>query len=177
MTFLWALLFVLAVLVFWSLNLIGLPGNWMIVAATILYAWLIVGGGSGNLRWAIVGIVASLAVVGEIVELGASATGVRRVGGSRRGAVVALIGSVVGAMTGLFVGVPIPVVGSVVAALLFAGLGALLGAMLGELSGGKSLADSWKIGQAAFLGRLFGTLAKALIGAVMAGVAIALAFT
>jgi uncharacterized protein len=176
MTFLWALLFVLAVLVFWSLNLLGLPGNWMIVAATVMYAWLISDDGSGIMRWTAVAIVTSLALVGELVELGASATSVRRVGGSRRGAVVALIGSVVGAITGLFVGVPIPVIGSVIAALLFAGLGAFLGAMLGELTAGRSLADSWKIGQAAFRGRLFGTLAKALIGAVMAGVAIALVF-
>jgi uncharacterized protein len=176
MTFLWALLFVLAVLVFWSLNLLGLPGNWLIVAATVLYAWLIAEGSSGMMRWTAVAIVASLALVGELVELGASAAGVRRVGGSRRGAVLALIGSVVGAMTGLFVGIPIPVIGSVIAALLFAGLGALLGAMLGELTAGRSIADSWKIGQAAFWGRLFGTLAKALIGAVMAGVAIALVF-
>ena len=176
MTFLWALLFVLAVVLFWSLNLLGLPGNWMIVAATILYAWLISEDGSGRMRWTAVGIVTSLAIVGELVELGASAAGVRRVGGSRRGALVALIGSVVGAMTGLFVGIPIPVIGSVIAALLFAGLGAFLGAVLGELSAGRSLAESWKFGQAAFWGRLSGTLAKALIGVVMAGVAIALVF-
>ena len=106
MTFLGALLFVLAVLVFWSLNLIGLPGNWMIVAATVLYAWLTSGPGSGGLRWAAVAIVMGLAVVGEVVEFGASATGVKRAGGSRRGAVLALVGSVGGAMTGLFVGVP-----------------------------------------------------------------------
>ncbi|HEX4590861.1 MAG TPA: DUF456 domain-containing protein [Gemmataceae bacterium] len=172
MTFFWALLFVSAVLVFWSLNLLGLPGNWMIVAATVLYAWLTSTPGSGGLRWTAVAIVAGLAVFGEVVELAASAAGVKRVGGSRRGAVLALIGSVAGAMTGLFVGVPIPVIGSVIAALLFAGLGALLGGMLGELTAGRSLANSWRVGRAAFWGRLFGTLAKTLIGAMMAGVAI-----
>src|SRR5947209_15568990 len=175
MTFLWALLFILAVLVFWSLNLLGLPGNWLIVAATAFYFWLTSGPGSDGMRWTAVAIVTGLAIFGEIVELGASASGVKRVGGSRRGAVLALIGSVVGAMTGVFVGVPIPVIGSVVAALLFAGLGALLGAVLGEVTAGRSLADSWKIGRAAFWGRLFGTLGKTLIGAVMAGVAIVFA--
>jgi len=160
MSFLWALLFVLAVLVFWSLNLFGLPGNWLIVAATVLYVWLTSEPGGGGVRWAAVAVVTALAVFGEIVEVGASAAGVKRVGGSRRGAVLALVGSVVGAITGLFVGVPIPVVGSVVAALLFAGLGALAGAMLGELSAGRSMATSWQVGRAAFWGRLFGTLAK-----------------
>lgn len=176
MTFVWALLFIAAVLVFWSLDLLGLPGNWLIVAATIAYAWLTSGPDSSSMRWAAAAIVTGLAVVGEILEVGASAAGVKRVGGSRRGAVLALAGSVVGAMTGLFVGIPIPLIGSVVAALLFAGAGALLGAMLGELSAGRSLAASWTVGRAAFWGRLLGTFAKTLIGGVMAGVAIVAAF-
>jgi uncharacterized protein len=172
MTVVWALLFVLAVLVFWSLNLLGLPGNWMIVATTVLYVWLSSGPDSSSMRWAVVAVVAGLAILGEILELGASATGVKRVGGSRLGALMALVGSVVGAIAGLFVGVPIPVIGSVVAALLCAGLGALLGAMFGELAVGRSLATCWRVGRAAFWGRLFGTLAKTLVGAVLAGVAI-----
>jgi hypothetical protein len=174
MAFLWALLFVVVVLVFWSSNLIGLPGHWLIVAATAVYAWLASGG--GGVRWAAVAVVTGLAVFGELVELGASAAGVKRVGGSRRGIVLALVGSVIGAMTGLFVGVPIPVIGSVVAALLLAALGALIGAALGELSAGRSLAASWRVGRAAFWGRLLGTLAKTLVGAVMAGVAVAIVF-
>jgi len=172
MTFVWALLFVVAVLVFWSLNLFGLPGNWMIVAATALYAWLTSGPDSGHMGWAAVAIVTGLAVFGELVELGASAAGVKRVGGSRRGAVLALFGSVVGAMTGLFVGTPIPVIGSVIAALLFAGLGAFIGAVLGERTAGRTWTNSCQVGRAAFLGRLIGTMAKTVVGAVMAGVAI-----
>jgi uncharacterized protein YqgC (DUF456 family) len=174
MTYLWALLFVLAVFVFWSFNLLGLPGNWLIVATSVLYAWLIGEPGNDGMRWTVVAVVAGLAILGEGVEFFASATGVKRVGGSRRGAVLALIGSAVGAITGLFVGIPIPVVGSIIAALFFAGLGALAGAMLGEMTTGRSFEASWRIGQAAFWGRLLGTLAKTLIGAVMAGVAIAL---
>jgi hypothetical protein len=41
---------------------------------------------------------------------------------------------------------------------------------------GQSLEASLRIGKAAFWGRLLGTLAKAMIGAVMAGVAIAAVF-
>jgi uncharacterized protein YqgC (DUF456 family) len=176
MTFLWALLFVLTVLVFWSLNLLGLPGNWLIVAASVLYAWLTAEPVNEAMRWTVVAVVAGLAILGEAVEFFASATGVKRAGGSRRGAVLALAGSAVGAITGLFVGIPIPVVGSIVAALFFAGLGALLGAMLGEVWAGRSWEASWEVGQAAFWGRLLGTMAKTLIGGVMAGVAVALVF-
>src|SRR4051812_27786711 len=108
MTFIWALLFVLAVLIFWCLNWLGLPGNWFIVAATILYVWLVPEEPS-NLRWIVAGAVALLAVLAEIVEFAASAAGVKRAGGSRRGAILALVGSVIGAMMGLFVGIPVPI--------------------------------------------------------------------
>ena len=176
MTFLWALLFILAVLGFWLTTLLGLPGNWMIVAATALYAWLIPENHSATMRWLAVGIVAGLALLGEVVELAASAAGVKKKGGSRRGAILALLGSMVGAVAGMFFGLPVPVIGSVTAALLFAGVGALAGAMLGETMAGRSLDHSWEVGQAAFWGRLLGTVAKAMIGAVMVGVAIAVVF-
>ena len=91
MTFLWAVLFVLAVFVFWCTNFLGLPGNWMIVAATALYVWLLPEDNSGTLRWVAVAIVASLALLGELVELGASAASVKRVGGSRRGSILAAL--------------------------------------------------------------------------------------
>jgi uncharacterized protein YqgC (DUF456 family) len=153
-----------------------MPGNWLIVIATALYAWLIPESGSSTMRWWAVGVVVGLALVGEVVELGASAASVKKVGGSRRGSILALVGSLVGAVTGVFVGLPIPIVGSIVAALLFAGMGATIGAMLGEFTKGRSIDDSWKVGQAAFWGRLFGTLAKTMVGAVMVGVAIATVF-
>jgi uncharacterized protein YqgC (DUF456 family) len=176
MSIFWALLFVLAVLVFWALNLLGMPGNWLIVAATVLYVWLSTSPGGGGLRWTAVAVIIGLALIGELVEFAASATGVKRAGGGRPAAVLALVGSVAGAVAGLFVGIPIPVVGSVIAALVFAGLGALGGAMLGELWTGRTWSDSFRVGHAAFWGRLFGTLAKTLIGGAMAGIAIAVVF-
>src|SRR3954465_9477816 len=125
MSFFWALLFVAAVLVFWFTNLLGLPGNWLIVGTAALYAWLLPG---VVVRWPVTGVVTGLALVGELVEFAASAAGVKRSGGSGLGAFLALVGSVIGAITGMFVGIPVPVIGSLLAALLFGGLGALCGA-------------------------------------------------
>jgi len=176
MSIVWALLLVLAVLVFWFMNLLGLPGNWMIVGAAALYAWLIPDNTRIAIGWPAVGVLTGLAVLGEVVEFAASAAGVKKRGGSWFGAILALIGSVIGALAGMVVGVPIPVVGSLLAAVLFGGLGALAGAMLGETMRGQSFDASLRIGQAAFWGRLLGTLAKAMIGAVMAGIAIAAVF-
>ena len=95
------------------------------------------------------------------------------VGGSKRGAVLAAAGSMIGAVGGAIIGVPIPVIGPVVGAVLFACTGALAGAMLGEQWKGRKLGESWKVGQAAFWGRLVGTLAKTAIATAMAGIAIA----
>jgi uncharacterized protein YqgC (DUF456 family) len=173
MAILWATLFILAVLVFWATNLIGLPGNWLIAATTALYVWLTRTPESGVIGWWIVGVVIALAVFGEIVELAASSVGVKRAGGARRSSVLALLGSIVGAIVGVIVGVPIPVVGSVIAALAFGGIGAFAGAWIGELSAGRSYEQSSRVGEAAFWGRLVGTLSKTLIGAVMAGLAMA----
>jgi uncharacterized protein YqgC (DUF456 family) len=176
MSIVWAVLFVLAVLVFWFTNLLGLPGNWMIVGVAALYAWLIPDDTRIAIGWPAVGVVTGLALLGEVVELAAGAAGVKKLGGSWFGAILALMGSVVGAIAGMIVGVPVPVVGSLLAALLFGGLGALAGALLGETMRGQSFEASLKIGHAAFWGRLLGTLAKAIIGAVMAGIAIAAVF-
>jgi hypothetical protein len=173
MAFLWASLLILAVFAFWFANLVGLPGNWMIVATTALYAWLIPESSRAAIGWPTVGVVIGLAVVGEIAELAASAAGVKKLGGSWFGAILALIGSMAGAIAGVFVGIPVPVIGSLLAALLFGGLGALVGAVVGETLRGQSAGASFRIGHAAFWGRLVGTLAKVLIGAIMVGVVVA----
>ncbi|MBW3599965.1 MAG: DUF456 family protein, partial [Planctomycetes bacterium] len=68
---------------------------------------------------------------------------------------------------GAVVGVPIPVIGPIVGALLFASLGAMGGAMLGEHWKGRTMEEGLQVGQAAFWGRLFGTLGKMMCGAVM----------
>src|SRR5215208_6744618 len=147
MSFVWAVLFVLAVLVCWFMNLLGLPGNWLIVAAAALYAWLIPPDTRAAIGWPAVGVMTGLAVLGEVAEFAAGAAGVKKLGGSWTGAILALIGSAVGAIAGMVVGVPVPVVGSLVAAVLFGGLGALGGAVLGETLRGRSLDASLRIGK------------------------------
>ncbi|HEY1785037.1 MAG TPA: DUF456 domain-containing protein [Pirellulales bacterium] len=172
-TIVWAILFCLLLAVGWVMTVLALPGNWLIVAAAALYAWLVPPiGGRLNLGWQTVAALAVLAVIGELVELLAASRGVRQAGGSRGSAVLALLGSIAGATVGIFVGVPIPVVGSLVAAVLFAGIGAALGAMAGESLLGRSLTESHEVGWAAFRGRLLGTLAKILVGSVMVAVAL-----
>ena len=151
----------------WLLNLVGLPGNWIVLALAALYAWLIPASWRGDFGWRWLVALAVLATVGELLEFLASALGTQHAGGSRRSAVGALIGSMIGGIVGATVALPIPVVGPVIGALLMGGIGAAVGAVVGELSAGGESRRSWEIGHAAFWGRLLGTGAKTLMGAVM----------
>jgi hypothetical protein len=154
----------------WTAQVLGLPGNWMMVLVVAAYAYLIPAHSAAAIRWPIPVALAVLAAAGELAELTAGALGVRQYGGSRRSALLALVGSMAGSLVGIFVGLPIPVVGSIVAAVLFGSVGALIGAMLGERGRGRTPSESLAIGMAAFRGRFFGTLVKLLLGAVMLAV-------
>ena len=173
MTLLFALLLIIVLLASWVLTLLSLPGNWLMVTATAVYAYLVPAGSRAAIGWKVVVAILVLAALGEVVELLAGAAGAARAGGSRRGAALALLGSLVGAIVGVVVGLPIPLAGSVIAALLFAGLGAMAGAILGEVWVGRNLGASWQIGAAAFRGRLIGTLGKMLIGGLIVATVIA----
>jgi uncharacterized protein len=162
-----ALLLILVLLACGFLTLLGLPGNWLMIAATAVYACLVPAHSPAAIGWKTVMALIVLAALGEVVELLAGAVGTARVGGSRRGAVLALIGSIVGGILGIFIGLPVPIVGSILAVVLFAALGAMVGAILGEAWSGKSIGTSWHIAKAAFWGRLTGTVCKLLLGIVM----------
>jgi uncharacterized protein YqgC (DUF456 family) len=173
MSVLFALILVVVLVASWFLTVLGLPGNWLMVAATAVYAYLAPAQSAAVLGWRTIVTLLVLATLGEIVELVAGALGVTKAGGSTRGALMALVGSIVGGIFGLLVGVPIPLIGPIVAAVLFAGLGAMAGALLGEMWAGQHGDATWRIAKLAFWGRLWGTVGKILIGAVMVAVVVA----
>ena len=176
MIYVWLTLFIVAIILFWALNLIGLPGNWMIVAIAVL--WLFVGPAKYQFHWAIPVTLTVLAVIAELIEFLASVLGTKKLGGSTRGATLSVVGSIVGGMAGAFIGIPfpIPLVGMVIGSVLFAAGGAWVGASLGEKWIGKSTEESLKIGGAAFVGRLVGTAGKLMIGSTMVVLTIAAPF-
>jgi uncharacterized protein YqgC (DUF456 family) len=174
----WALLFLLVVVLCWVVNIAGLPGNWMIAGVAALYAYFVTDqlDFRSDVGWITVVALFVLALVGEVIEFGAGAVGTARAGGSKRGAALSLLGSMLGGFIGIFAGgifIPIPVVGSVIGVLFFASLGALGGAVLGEQWKGRDMEESLRVGQAAFWSRLAGTLGKIGVGAVMIAVVIA----
>jgi len=156
-----AILLVVVAFACWALNVIGLPGNWLVVALAALYSYFMPDERRLDISvLAVLGLLA-LATLGEAVEFLAGALGASKAGASKRGTALALVGSLIGGIAGIFV--PIPVVGPIVCA----SLGALVGAVLGEQWKGRDLDTSLNIGHAAFWGRLIGTLGKILVGCVM----------
>jgi uncharacterized protein len=162
-----ALFLFLANLTSMGLNLFLLPGNWLVVIQSALFAALIRGANGAGISWGMIALLLVLAIAGEVVEFAAGAAGAARLGASRRGVVLSMVGAFVGTMTGLAMGIPIPIVGSVLAAIAGGALGAFGGAYLGEQWKGRSHEEGLAIGQGAMWGRLGGTAGKLAIGVVM----------
>ncbi len=159
----------LTLLVAWAANFITLPGNWMIVGIAGWTAWLGPDSTVARSSWMMVAILAGLAALGEVLELFASAGNAARLGGSRRGTLLSIVGAMTGSLLGAIVGLPIPIplIAPAIAAVLGGAIGAFLGALAGEHWKGRPLQDGVTIGRAAFFGRFLGTAGKLLVGAIM----------
>ena len=100
------------------------------------------------------GTFAVLAAASYAVELGAAAFGVKRVGASRR----AMAGAAAGTLLGVFFGLPGVIIGP------------FAGAVIGELSARSDLAQAGRVGVAAWIGFLVGTVVKVGIAFIMLGI-------
>ncbi|MBN00983.1 MAG: hypothetical protein CMJ77_17850 [Planctomycetaceae bacterium] len=169
--YLFAVLLLLANASSWCLTLLTLPGNWMIVVFTAVFAWFFPIEVGPGISWVTVAILAGLAVLGEIFEAVTGAAGAAKQGGSRRSMFLAVIGAVLGSLGGAIIGVPVPIIGSAVAAIFGGAIGAFAGAILGEQWKGRSWEKRMEVGRAAFFGRIFGTVGKLAIGAIMVVIA------
>ena len=100
---------------------LGFPGNWIMFAAASVFALVSDLNPDGS-EWTALIIIAAMAGVGELIELG-----VRIVGGKlakvSNGAIIAAI---IGGLLGVFIGVPIFLIGSL--------LGLLVGVLWGPFS-------------------------------------------
>lgn len=165
--YVWAALLLVVNLCAWAATLLTLPGNWCIVLATALFAALVRHGSDPGLSWWVVAVVALLAAVGEGVEFLAGAAGAAQHGGSRRGMLLAIAGSIIGSLCGAFAGVPVPVIGPMIGALGGGAAGAFAGAYVGEAWKGKSSGEMLAISKAALVGRILGTVGKLAVGMIM----------
>ena len=166
MSYLVATVLVVVNLAWLALNIVQLPGNWLMVATTSLVAWwrwdASKGVGEQMFSVQVLAAMVVLAAAGEVLELVAGAAGAKKSGASAWGSLAALFGAMIGGVVGTFA-IPIPVVGS----LLGACGGACLGAWAAELAKGRKMDHSIRAGVGAGVGRLLGTVLKIALGAVI----------
>jgi uncharacterized protein YqgC (DUF456 family) len=165
--YLWAVLLIFACGLAWLTTLVALPGNWLIVGCSALFAWLVPHDSGRGITWTTVGVLAGLTVLGEIVEFAAGAAGAAKQGASKRSVALAMVGALVGSVLGIAIGSPIPVLGSFMMALLGGAAGAFFGAYLGEAWKGRPHEARVAAGRGAFSGRIWGAVGKLAVGAAM----------
>lgn len=140
-----------------ALTIMTLPGLWLMLAVSALYAW---GTGWQYLGWKTLGVLLALAALAELIEITSAGAGARRAGGGRRGMWGAIIGGIIG---GIVLTIPLLFVGTLIGVCI----GTFAGAMIGEFSSGHTLGRSALIGASAAGGRLKGTLIKFGFGCLM----------
>jgi uncharacterized protein YqgC (DUF456 family) len=155
MLYLWITLLIILNTFWLVLVPFALPGNWLIVITTSVFAWW---------QWehevfsiyTLIAI-AALAFSGEVVEFFAGAGGARKAGAGWLGAIAAIFGAIFGAIAGTFV---VPLLGTIIGACLGAGLAATVV----ELAIGKTPDASIRSGFGASLGHLIGSTVKIAVG-------------
>lgn len=174
----WLLYTVLALVLFLGLflNLIGLPGLWLMVASHATYAWITYPRHAG---WESLVALLVLAGLAELAEFLAGAAGSKSAGGTYRSAGGAIVGGIVGGIVGQIF-IPIPIIGAVLGACLgsFAGAAGLEGTHIRQDV--ETTTMHWdrarRVGWGAFKGRLAGILLKTGFGLIMLVVSLWTAF-
>ena len=167
MVYLYAIALILLNAAWLMLVIFGLPGNWMIVISTCLFAWWRWDSGVFSI-YTLVALVA-MAMTGEIIEFSAGVIGARKSGASWPGSIAALFGAIAGAILGTFL-IPVPFFGTLMGACLGAGT-SVWGL---EFSRGKKMEHSVRYAVGAGIGEFFGITSKLILGiAIWLTVAIA----
>ncbi len=149
----------------WLLNILGLPGLWLMLISHAAYG---LATGWGNyVGWESVITLFVLALIAEIVEFAAGAAGSAKAGGTKRGMMAAIVGGLVGGLVGSFV-IPIPVIGTIIGAVG----GSFAGAAMMERAIEADTDRAIQIGIGAAKGRFWGIIIKSAFGLAMGLVSI-----
>lgn len=136
-----------------ALNIVSLPGNWVMLVAAAALSWA--HGWDQPTVWAL-GIMLLVLLAGEAIELLGSVVGARKFGASRSATVAAIAGAIIGAI----VGTPVWLMGNIVGAIL----GAFLAAWAIELMKRRTFKAATWAAVGAALGRTLGLGAKLTAG-------------
>jgi uncharacterized protein YqgC (DUF456 family) len=141
-----------------------LPGTWVMLACTALLSWWRWSDVPADrlIGWYTLAALLGLALLGEALEALTGAAGSKIAGGTKRAAVLAVVGSIVGAIAGTPL-IPIPIIGT----LLGAAIGAAAGSLLGDRWAGREWKLSAKAAGGAAVGKLTGAVLKLAVAATM----------
>lgn len=140
-----------------ALDLLGLFGNWVILAAMVA-VWILLG--FAPFGWLGIGLMLGIAVLGEVLETLAAGLGAKKFGGSK-GSMFAALGGCLGGAVLFTPIIPIPLIGTLIGACL----GAFLGAALWEyLKHEKKPGEAMWTGLGAALGKVAGLFIKTIAG-------------
>lgn len=153
-------IFLLAAAASLFLLALGLPGNWALLAGTLLAIAL---SPKAALTFGAVFILLGVCIFAEVVEWLCGVFGARRYGVSKAGVLGALIGGLIGA---ILLGSVIPVVGAIPGGFI----GTFLGAFLAELSRGQNREQALRLGWGAFTARMLALVAKFGVTFTMAAI-------
>ncbi len=140
-----------------GVQLMGLPGLWLMAAAAALYE--LVTPGRYLYPWPLV-IILGLCLLAELLEFLAGAGGAAKAGGSKRSMAGGIIGGVVGAIV---LSIPVPIIGTIAGVVI----GAFAGSTLAQYTKQRDLEHSTRVGFGAAKGTLVGILLKLSIGTVI----------
>jgi uncharacterized protein YqgC (DUF456 family) len=138
-----------------ALNIISIPGNWVMLLCAVLVSWYS--------KWeapslVFLSIMLLVLLAGEVIETLGSLVGAKKFGASSMAAWGAIGGGLVGGLLGFLI--PIPLIGSIIGAIL----GAFLVAWCIELLKQKPFKDATWAAVGAALGRAMGMGAKIACG-------------
>jgi uncharacterized protein YqgC (DUF456 family) len=167
MQWVWYLLMLVVQVTGLFLNILGLPGLWIMVAALVGYAWatkfnVYVG-------WPGIITVIALGLIAELLEFLAGSAGAKKAGASKRAMLGAIIGGLVG---GFLFTLPMPIIGTIFGVCV----GCFIGAALVEMGVVGSPDHAFRVGWGAAQGRFWGIMLKLGVGVVMLAVSAAVAF-
>jgi uncharacterized protein YqgC (DUF456 family) len=148
---LWALAVILVIVGLIGIVMPALPGTILVFAGLCLAAWA---DGFMRVSVATMVVLGLLAAASYSVDFIATVLGVKRAGASKR----AIVGATLGTLLGIFFGLPGVIIGP------------FAGAVIGELSARGDLAQAGRVGFAAWVGFLVGTVVKVGLVFIMIGV-------
>jgi uncharacterized protein YqgC (DUF456 family) len=155
-----SILTLLIALVAVLLNIVSLPGNWLVLVAGIGMCWLHNG---SRPHWIFLLFILFVLLIAELIEFLSGMVGARKFGASKKAAWAAIVG----AMLGGLIGIPPITAPTLGMDHLFAAiLGAFIFAWLAEIIGEKPMKEALLAALGAALGRTTGLISKIVAGLV-----------